>query len=330
MTTPTIGSDDSRRRAAVLLAAVSNDLSSRGATADTVVPHHLPEVPEQLAELLRGVVPLPDRTSGWSVVRGLLAGFGEPGPTPPDWGSANTPATRAFDIALTLIAMSLGTVFGWTGQQDGRLVHNIVPSQGAEHLQVGASSTTELAWHTEDAFHPDRASLLLLACVRNPDQVGSLVAGVRRTRLARQEVELLSSPNVTIVPDDSYPDDWQAGRSRLPRVPTTWWADDGLCVRYDPSYSRFPVADPRFDRAYRRLGHELARCGETVALAGGDLLLIDNDVAVHGRSAFTPRYDGTDRWLKRVLVRLPRARPAERHDGFAQRTVEPQRAGGAR
>jgi alpha-ketoglutarate-dependent taurine dioxygenase len=39
-----------------------------------------------------------------------------------------------------------------------------------------------------------------------------------------------------------------------------------------------------------------------VVLSDGDVLVIDNDRAVHGRSPFVPRYDGTDRWLKRALV----------------------------
>jgi L-asparagine oxygenase len=32
------------------------------------------------------------------------------------------------------------------------------------------------------------------------------------------------------------------------------------------------------------------------------LLIIDNRRAVHGRTAFTPRYDGRDRWLKRAYL----------------------------
>ncbi|MGA0208053.1 MAG: TauD/TfdA family dioxygenase, partial [Ilumatobacteraceae bacterium] len=39
-----------------------------------------------------------------------------------------------------------------------------------------------------------------------------------------------------------------------------------------------------------------------VVLQRGDVLVIDNHRAVHGRTPFTPRYDGTDRWLKRSLV----------------------------
>ena len=40
----------------------------------------------------------------------------------------------------------------------------------------------------------------------------------------------------------------------------------------------------------------------SVALEAGDLLVVDNAVAVHGRSPFTPRFDGTDRWLQRTFV----------------------------
>ena len=39
-----------------------------------------------------------------------------------------------------------------------------------------------------------------------------------------------------------------------------------------------------------------------VVLEPGDLLVIDNHVAVHGRSPFTARFDGTDRWLQRTFV----------------------------
>jgi hypothetical protein len=38
------------------------------------------------------------------------------------------------------------------------------------------------------------------------------------------------------------------------------------------------------------------------ALAPGDLCFIDNYKVVHGRSAFQARYDGTDRWLRRLNI----------------------------
>lgn len=39
-----------------------------------------------------------------------------------------------------------------------------------------------------------------------------------------------------------------------------------------------------------------------VRLEPGDLLVVDNRRAIHGRSAFPARYDGFDRWLQRMYV----------------------------
>jgi alpha-ketoglutarate-dependent taurine dioxygenase len=38
-------------------------------------------------------------------------------------------------------------------------------------------------------------------------------------------------------------------------------------------------------------------------LETGDLLVIDNNKTIHGRKPFQARYDGTDRWVQRILVR---------------------------
>jgi alpha-ketoglutarate-dependent taurine dioxygenase len=39
-----------------------------------------------------------------------------------------------------------------------------------------------------------------------------------------------------------------------------------------------------------------------LVLQAGDICFIDNYRAVHGRRPFKARYDGTDRWLKRVNI----------------------------
>ena len=55
---------------------------------------------------------------------------------------------------------------------------------------------------------------------------------------------------------------------------------------------------PRCVRSRRRPRRTTPR----VVLEAGDLLVVDNTVAVHGRSPFVPRFDGTDRWLQRTFV----------------------------
>ena len=59
---------------------------------------------------------------------------------------------------------------------------------------------------------------------------------------------------------------------------------------------------PEADAALDRLAEVVRMCEGGVVLEAGDLLIVDNTVAVHGRSPFTPRFDGTDRWLQRSFV----------------------------
>jgi L-asparagine oxygenase len=309
-------------RVATELARTAFDLAARGVTADTVFPAN--PVPAALKTALSAVLRPPDRVAGWRVVRGLLDDLtGEPGPTPPHWRAGLTPATAVLDVALALMSASVGGLFGWAGQQDGRLVHTIVPSRGYERAQVGASSTAELTWHTEDAFHPRRAQLLMLTCVRNLDGVGSRVTSLRHAELTELEQSVLAEPAVTICPDDSYPQEW--GRAGGPGMSTVWRSHDGWSLRYDSAYSRFRPAWSGFTEAYQHLGAALQDCAVEIPLGPGDVMLIDNDLVAHGRAPFQPRYDGTDRWLKRTLIHLNRYRPVteQRESGYGQDLVEP-------
>jgi L-asparagine oxygenase len=310
------------REVACSLARTASDLAARGITADTLFPQT--PVPEALRAELSGTLKPPGRTLGWRVVRGLLDELAaDPGPTPPHWRAGSTADTAALDVALALMSASIGEIFGWAGQQGGRLVHTIAPSRGLEQVQVGASSTAELTWHTEDAFHPRRAQLLMLACIRNPDAVGSKLASIRHARLSELELSVLAEPAAIIFPDDSYPEDWSGAWQ--PGMSTVWRSHDGWSLRYDPVYTRFRDPWLGFRDAYRNLGDALQSCAVDVPLCPGDVLLIDNDLVVHGRASFQPRYDGTDRWLKRTLIRLNRYRPAteRRESGYGQRLVEP-------
>ncbi|MGQ4616530.1 TauD/TfdA family dioxygenase [Nocardia sp. R7R-8] len=290
------------------------------------------ELPAEVRHAMRP----PATSAGAAIVGGLPLADNEFGPTPPSWREAarwsGDPQRRAqsfeLDLVMLLLARSAGEPFGWRGQQDGRLVNNIVPAAGHEHEQSGASSKVLLSPHTEDAFHPQRAHLLMLGCLRNPDQVGTTVSSVRRIELSTAQRELLSTPTLPILPDVSYGGDHETYPPAA--VPTLWSAagPDRQTLRYDPAYTPLDDADPEFRAAYEQLAAELERVCVTAELRPGELLLVDNDVAVHGRVPFTARYDGTDRWLKRVNIRLPeRRRRAEEADenGYGQHTVAPFR-----
>jgi L-asparagine oxygenase len=263
---------------------------------------------------------------GAVVLRGLRAADMPLGPTPPSWAEAPREATPHWDATLLLLASVIGRPFGWEGQQAGRLVHDIVPAKGHEHEQTGASSSTALSAHTEDAFHPGRANLLLLACLRNHDAVPTSLASVRHARLSAIERALLERPTLPILPDDSYDEADGPTAASPPEVATLWDGDTGLRIRYDPAYTPLEKADDDYRAAYDWLSDELERVAVEVTLGAGEVLVIDNDVAVHGRSPFQARYDGTDRWLKRVSVRQPDSErpPTEAAEhGYGQPLIDP-------
>ncbi|MFQ6228719.1 TauD/TfdA family dioxygenase [Nocardia sp. NPDC002869] len=292
----------------------------------------------ELPTAVRTAMRPPATTAGACVLRRLPLYDDEIGPTPPDWQSATAWTTEPerpgcsfeLDIAMLLLAAAAGEPFGWAGQQDGRLVNNIVPAAGHEFEQSGASSTILLSPHTEDAFHPLRANLLLLGCLRNPDRVGTTVSSVRRVDLTAAEQDALRTPTLPILPDVSYGSDFD--RETAVPVPTLWCEPgdedrpEALTMRFDPAYTPLDDAGPHYRAAYQRLENELERVCVLACLEPGELLLVDNDVAVHGRVPFTARYDGTDRWLKRVNIRLPERprRAAESEEnGYGQRIIAP-------
>lgn len=265
-----------------------------------------------------------DTADGLFVLRGLPLDDVDIGPTPLSWGAAAHSASL-WDVALLLLATVMGNPLAWKGQQDGRFVHNIVPSPGREQEQTGASSAVLLTPHTEDAFHPGRAHLLMLGCMRNQDRIATTAASIRRVQLAESDVELLSRPTLPILPDDAYRRA-QGFQGRPPNVPALWKSEDGLTLRFDPAYTPLGDAPPAYRAAYGRLENELARVSVAVSLTPGDVLVVDNDLVVHGRVPFQARYDGTDRWLKRASVRVPgrRTRPeaeAAEH-GYGQTAIE--------
>jgi L-asparagine oxygenase len=291
-------------------------------------PHLVEQAPE-FAETLdcevREQCQVPEQ--GSFVLSGLPVDDAEIGPTPSHWSKVCPERTADWDIVMLLVASVMGRVFGWEGQQGGKLFHNILPTPGQEQEQTGAGSSVLLSPHNEDAFHPQRAHLLMLGCLRNPDRVATHAASVRSVELDETDRQVLAQPTLPILPDNSY-SYAQADDNEAPEIATLWQRADGICVRFDPAYTPLEEADEPYRAAYRRLEQGLQHATTSVRLDPGDLLVIDNDVVVHGRAPFQARYDGTDRWLKRVNVTVPgRRRPPQESDehGYGQQTVDPYR-----
>ena len=251
------------------------------------------------------------------------------GDTPGHWretlDGGRTPREEFF---LLLCASLLGEAFGWASQQGGRIVNEVVPIKEDAEVQINSSSSAGLLWHTEDAFHPDRADYIGLMCIRNPDRTATTVACVDDVEVADEDVSVLFANRFTFRPDDAHlprnglggaasadresdPEARLQRRAHL-RIAQMVERPEKVSVLFgDPRHpyvrldSDAIVRDPQDPMAADALARFMAGMNaklREVRLEQGDLLFVDNYRSVHGRAPFEARFDRGDRWLKRVNI----------------------------
>lgn len=262
--------------------------------------------------------------SALGMISGLAVDQERIGTTPTHWrdSQVNSPSFPQ-EIFFLLCGSVLGDVFGWATQQDGRIMHDVLPIKGHEHYEIGSNSLQHLSWHTEDAFHPCRGDYVALMCLRNPDLVETVAGTVSDVNWADVDVEALFEPEFTQMPDNSHrPENATQStgeatidrlRARSFRIIQSWnehpekrpilFGDRGdPYMALDPYHMKTDGWPERSLRAFRRLCDQIEANLKPVSLRPGDCIFIDNFRAVHGRKSFRPRYDGSDRWLKRLNI----------------------------
>jgi Fe(II)/alpha-ketoglutarate-dependent arginine beta-hydroxylase len=243
-----------------------------------------------------------------AVIRGLPVDNARVGPTPGHWSAHDDPArTIREDFYFLLLGSLIGEVFGWSTLQNGALLHNVLPNRAEENDQSGAGSRAPLLWHIEDAFHPYRCDYLGLMSLRNPDQVGTSLGSVRDLKVTQHEREVLWDRRFHIRPDKVHMKGLDASArgaefEHSPEPVSILFGDAGEpYLRINPP---FMTAVPGDEEAEHVLGEVISRIDENIGeviLNPGDVVFIDNYLAVHGRGSFIPRYDGTDRWMRKAL-----------------------------
>ncbi|WP_018685203.1 TauD/TfdA family dioxygenase [Actinokineospora enzanensis] len=248
---------------------------------------------------------------GAALLGGLPLG---PVPATPTVSGSVQSQTSVAAAVLVMVACGLGDPAAFRAEKGGALVQDVVPVPGQEDVQ-GNTGSVLLSFHTENAFHEHRPDFVMLLCLR-ADREGT--AGLR-TACIRQALPLLSSVDrdalfseeFVTTPPPSFgafdPDSVSAHA-----VLTGDWADPDVCLDFHattPQTARARLAMAELQQAFGAVA-------QTIRLRPGELAIVDNRVTVHGRTAFTPGYDGQDRWLQRTFVladlrRSRRYRPAD-------------------
>lgn len=233
-------------------------------------------------------------------------------PTPRHWKERGRDATLRQDLWLALTASQLGDPIGWSSLQDGQIFNDVLPIQGQEDQQTGHGSEADLALHIEDCFSEERCDALALLCLRNHDRVPNTIVTGTDLDFSALDVDVLFSPRFLIKPDSEHlrlaDGALEAGGLTCALL---FGSPESPYLRVDVPYTEALPGDTRAAEALEALSAQLARHAATVCLTEGDLLLIDNHRALHGRGTFRARYDGTDRWMRKLTVvrDLRRSRP---------------------
>lgn len=236
--------------------------------------------------------------------------------TPKHWDTPwSNPNTLREEVFQCLLCCGMGDLFGWLTQENGRLLRNIVPIKADQDEQLGGSSRVELLWHIEEAFHPQRADMMTIMCYRNNEKAGTNVCSLNQMKIPKEIHHILSQPRFTIDPDKSHlPENnesqhWKLETEHFKKIKSFLANPTPTPVIFGPPGFERMVIDQAFmkplpnDTAAEEALHwfyqHMNDYKTTVEMKSGDILLLDNRRAVHGRTPYKPHYGPRARWLRR-------------------------------
>jgi hypothetical protein len=229
----------------------------------------------------------------------LIKGLQLPQPVPPTpsrrgatWGQATLQARKMMCIMLS----QLGHIYNFSAKKDFDYIDDVFPIYSDRNAQLGTNRSF-LEWHVEDGFHPAKADLVALYCLRGDAKAQTFICEARDLELAPHFRDELTKPNFLIRIDPTF----KIGGNAVPeyRCAVLTPGDDPEVV-YDPAYMVGVTSEAQ--AALKHVREHVDRAHKAITLEQGDLLVFDNRRVMHARSAYDPAYDGTDRWLLRALL----------------------------
>ena len=271
--------------------------------------HAARAMPAVIHDALVDFASAPPQT-GAIVLRGLPIGEL---PFTPESPTASYTKPLVSEFTLLTVARRLGQPVGYRPEHGGDLIQNLVPTKSNADRQVSTSSKVQLMFHTEAAFHPHRPKYLLLLCLRGDENAYTTLSSIFEVlpNLDERVIDTLFQPRFRTAIDESY----LHGRSNVlgPPMPVLRGERTRPTMVFDADL--MVGIDEEADDALRTLSAAVEAQHTGVALQAGDLLVVDNNVAVHGRSPYQPRFDGYDRWLQRSMVVADLAASAGERNG---------------
>lgn len=203
----------------------------------------------------------------------------------------------------------LGEGIGFTSQRKGSIYNNIIALRELQSVPNSSSgSTYDFGFHVEDAFHPTRAEYFGLVCMRNEEQVATIVSCIDGIELTPEERDILFQDRFNIAHNpihdttDVISENRQAIFFGHPERPY---------VRINAAALNIEEYDGLERQAITKVLKYFEKNRVEIVLKSTDCVYIDNYRCVHARNAYQALYGPNTRWLARVVFTsdLKKSRP---------------------
>lgn len=217
------------------------------------------------------------------------------------------PAKQTFvsEGCLLGIGQFMGQPFGYAEEKGGDIIRTIVPNIASKTSISGVGSEVPFQLHTEIAWADFLPHYIALYCLRGDPQkkAATCIAECRKalSSIPKDDLSVLREPRFQLGAPESF-------RRRMDGATKEWSKPQPIVtgpdslpqMRVNFNFVRF--LDRRAEEAFYKLSNALTKVTEYCYLEPGDLLVIDNRKAAHGRTAFNPSFDGRDRWLQQIYL----------------------------
>ena len=205
----------------------------------------------------------------------------------------------------SILIHTVSEMIAYEAEGYGRLFQDVIPIQSMANKQTSVSSNIELEIHTEQAFSKLKPDILSLSCIRGDPNALTYILPVKYIldNLSQDEIALLREPLWLTGVDLSFKlngNDFIDGDIRGPMPILSGDDETDPILVFDQDLMKGITEESHnmikkiVDIYYKyRLNHNMQT---------GDIILVDNRRAVHGRSPFSPKYDGYDRFLVRAFA----------------------------
>ncbi|WP_282115438.1 TauD/TfdA family dioxygenase [Pseudoalteromonas arctica] len=220
--------------------------------------------------------------------------------------------------AIACLATINSSTISYRSENEGKLFVNLVvfpPGRG----KFTEKSASKMSGHTDGVSFPLRGQsdpengriapspdFVCLSALRNPNKVPTMVVPLTSLmeKLSEEQITELQKPQYMLGSQLTFREGMKeilGDELMVDNAQLLFYVDDSWWIRFSHRTTQTAETDDKLaQEAMDALKDACADCAIPVALEPGDIALVNNRIALHGRSKVGEEYGGQTRWLLRA------------------------------